>query len=70
MIKVLRYRFQKFLDTFTMALVEGFSEAGLFRHLSDYVFRVHNFGNKKSMRDIFFPKYLKFDIGFKNAVKN
>ena len=56
MIKLLRYRFQQFLDTFTMVLVEGFSEAGVFKHLSDYVFRVHNFGNEKSMRDILFPE--------------
>ena len=39
---------------FMVLLVEGSSEKGLFRHLSDYVFGVRNFGNKKRMRVIFY----------------
>ena len=35
--------------TFNMLLVEETSEIGFFRHLSDYVFRVHNIGNTKSI---------------------
>ena len=54
-------RFQKWLGTFTMLLVEGSSETGLFRHLSDHVFRVCNFEKKKC---------LKFDLDFKNGEKN
>ena len=60
-------RFQEFLGTFTMLLVEGSSETGLFRHWSDYVFGVRNFENTKSTRVIFFPK---FNLDFKNAAQN
>ena len=40
-------------------LVEGSSETGLFRHLSNYVFGVRNFDLTKSMRVIFFFKMFK-----------
>ena len=40
-------------------LVEGSSETGLFRHLSNYVFGVRNFDFTKSMRVIFFFKMFK-----------
>ena len=46
------------------------SETGLFRHLSGYVLAVCNFENRKSMRVIFCPKYLKFNLDFKNPGKN
>ena len=62
--------FQQSLSTFTMLLVAGYSEIGYFRHLSDYVFGVRNFENTKSMRVIFFFKYLKFQLYFKNAERN
>ena len=42
----------------------------IFRHLSDHRFGVRNFGNTKSMRVMFFSKYLKFIVDFKNATKN
>ena len=58
-IKVLSYRFEEWLGTFTMLLVEWSSETGLFRHLSNHVFRVRNFGNTKSMRVIFLFKIFK-----------
>ena len=35
--------------TYNMLVVEETSEMGFFRHLSDYVFRVHNIGNTKSI---------------------
>ena len=35
------------------AVVEGSIEMGLFRHLSDHIFRGRNFGKRKSMRVIF-----------------
>ena len=69
-IKVLWRRFQKCLETFTMLLVKGSSELGIFRHLSDYVFGVDNFKNAKSMRVTFFSKYLKSQLNFKYAAKN
>ena len=37
-----------------MLLVEESSQTGLFRHLSNHVFGVRNFGNKKAIRVIFF----------------
>ena len=52
-----------------MLLVKGFSKTGLFRNLYDYLFRDRNFGNTKSMRVIFFSKYLKLHLDFKNAAK-
>ena len=59
------------LCTFTMFLLRGTSEIGLFRHLCDYIFGVGNFGNTKSMRVIlFFSKYLKFNLDFKITAKN
>ena len=49
----------KGLGTFAMVLFEGSSEKRPFRHLSDYVFRVRNFGKTKPMRVIFFFKIFK-----------
>ena len=67
MIKVLQCTFQHCLGTFTILLVDASSKTGLFRHLSDYVFRVPNFKNTKSF---FFSKCLKLKLHFKNAAKN
>ena len=36
---MLSVRFQQCFDQFTMLLIESFSETGLFRHLSNHVFR-------------------------------
>ena len=69
MIKVLWCRFQECLRTFTMLLVQGSSQAALFRHLCDYVYGVRTFGNTKVVSVIFVPKYSKFNLGFKNAAK-
>ena len=69
-IKVMWCRFQQWFGTFTLFLVEGFSEMVLFRHLSNHVFGVRNFGNTKPMRVILFFKTFKFEIDFKNADKN
>ena len=46
-------QFQQCLGTFGILVVEASSETGPFRHLSDYVFGVRNFGNTKSMSVIF-----------------
>ena len=47
-----------------MLLVEGFSEIGLFRHLSKHVFTVRNFGNTKAVRVIFFSEMFKIESIF------
>ena len=54
MIKGLLCRFQQCFGAFTMLLVEGSSETGLFRHLSNDVFGVRNFENTKAVRVISF----------------
>ena len=69
MIKRLPYQFVQCLGTFTMLLVEGSSETGLFRHLSDYFFRVRKFGNTKSVRVIFFLKISKISCRFQTCSK-
>ena len=69
--KVLWFRSQQCLGTLTMLLVKRFSQTGLFRHLSDYVFGVRNFRIAKSMRVIlFFSRDLEFIVDFKNSAKN
>ena len=70
MLKVLWCRFRQCLDTFTILLIEASSEAGLFRHLSDYVFGVRNFENTNLWGSFFDSKYLRFNLDFKNGVKN
>ena len=37
-----------------MLFAEGSSEMSLFKYLSDYVFLVRKYGNKKAMKVIFF----------------
>ena len=54
MIMMLWCRFQQCFGTFTMLLDKGLSETIPFRHWSDHVYGVRNFGNTKSMRIIFF----------------
>ena len=70
MTKLLWCRFQRCSGTFTMFLAKGFSHTGLFRHLSDYVFRVRNFKIAKCMRKHFFSKCPKFHRDFENAARN
>ena len=70
MIKMVWCKFQQCLGTSAMLLVEGSSETGLFRHLSNLVFGVDNFENTKTKGVIFFSKCLKFKLDFKNAAKN
>ena len=53
-----------------MLLIDWSSEAGLFRHLSNHVFGVRNFGNTKSMRVIFVSKCSKFNRDLKNFKKS
>ena len=70
MRNVLWGRFQQWLSTLSISLFRGFSETGNFRHFSDYVFEICNFENTKSMSIIFLAKCSKFDLDFKNPVKN
>ena len=71
MVKNLWCRLQQWFGTFTMLLSEGPSSTRLFRHLSNHVFRVRNFGNTKAVRVMFFfSKYFKFNLDFNKAGKN
>ena len=69
MIKVLRLRFLQCLVTFTMLLVEGYSETILFRDLYDHVIGGCSFENRKSMRVIFFFKIFKIYSSFQKRSK-
>ena len=69
MIKVLWCKFQQCLGTFTMLLVEGMSETGLFRHLSDDVSKVVILENQNLIGWSFFSEYLKFYFSFQNSSK-
>ena len=60
MAKVLSFRLQQCLVPFIMLLVEGFSEAGLFRDLSNHVFERMQF-----QRDIDYESRLFFLKMFK-----
>ena len=66
-LKVLSFSIQHCLGLFTMFLPEGFFETGLFRQLSNHVFRSPWFGKCISYRVIFFCKCSKFNINFKNG---
>ena len=69
MIKVKLCRFEPCLGTFTMLIFDGSTEIGLFRHLSNYVFRVRNFGNTEGVRVIFVSKMLKIKFKFQKFSK-
>ena len=69
MIKVLWCGFQQCLGMFTMLLVEGSSETGLFRYFSNHVFGVHNFGTTKAVRVIYYFKMFKIYAGFQKCSK-
>ena len=70
MINVLSGGYWQCCSTFTILLVEGSSETGLFRHFSDYVFGVRNFEITKSMSIIFFVKTFKISSRFHKCSKN
>ena len=55
MVKVLLCRLQQCLGPSTMLLVEGFSETGLFRDLSNHVF-----GRTQFQKDIDYESHLFF----------
>ena len=53
-----------------MLLVEGSSETRLFRHLSNFVFGVRKFRNRKAMKVTFFSKCWKLKLDLKNSERN
>ena len=59
MIKVLWCKFQQCFGQLSMLLFEGSPEKGLFRHISNHVFRVCTFRNTKPMRIILLFKIFK-----------
>ena len=69
MIKVLWCGFQQCLGMFTMLLVEGSSETGLFRHFSNHVFGVHNFGSTKALGVFYDFKMFKIYSRFQKCSK-
>ena len=69
-MKLKWWKFEPCLGTFTKVLVDGSSDTWLFRHLSNYVFRVRNFGNTKAVRVIFFFQLYKIEFRFQNSAKN
>ena len=56
MVNTLSLRFQQCLGQFSILLVEGLSETGRFRQLSNHIFGVRNFGNISAMRVNFFKR--------------
>ena len=71
MAKVPSFRFQQCLGPFTMLLVEGFSEPGLFRDLSNYVFGRTQFQKDiDSESHLFFFKCSKFKVDFTDPERN
>ena len=69
MIKVLWCRFQQCLGTFTMLLVEGSSEIGLFKHYLTTFSESVISEIQKLWGSYFFSKYSKFDLNSRNAGK-
>ena len=65
MVKLLSFRFQQCFGPFTMSLVRGSSELGLFRHLSNHIFWSCKFENKSALRVISFYKNFKIESKFK-----
>ena len=64
MVKLVPFQFQQCFGLVTMLLFKGSSQMGLFRYLSNHVFRVRNFKNKSAMRVAFFKKMFKFECKF------
>ena len=68
---VLSFSFEQCFGPFIMLLVEGSSETGLFRHLSNHVFPSSSVPKYISYEDqLFFWKVSKLNLDFENAKKN
>ena len=70
MVKVLPFRFEQCFGPFTMSLVEGSSERGLFRHLSNHIFRSPEGRKYISDEGHFFFKRFKIESKFLKCKKN
>ena len=73
MMKVLSCRFEICLGPFNMLSVKGCSETGLFRHLSNHVFRTPKFRILITYEGhffFFFGKCLKLDADLISGAKN
>ena len=67
MVKVLFVSFEKCFGSFTILLVEGSSETGLFRLYLTTYFEVRKIKNPSAMRVIFVLKMFKFKLNLENA---
>ena len=70
MVKLLSLRLNQCFGSFTILPIEGSSEPGLFRHLSNHIFWTPSFPKYISYGDHLFWKCSKFDVDLKNAQKN
>ena len=69
MIKVLWWNLQQWLGTFTMVLVEGSSEMGIFEHYLTRFSEPVISEIQKLWWSFFFSKCSKLNLNFKNAAK-
>ena len=58
MVKVLSFRFQHCFDRYTILLVKGTSETGLFRHLSNHFFWTGSVEKPKIQKKLFVPEII------------
>ena len=70
LIKVLSCWFHKCLGLFNMLTVQECSEAGLFRHFFNHVFRSLQFGTYINYESCFSSNNLKSTVNFRNGAKN
>ena len=69
MVKVLSFKLQQWLGSFTKWLVKGPSKQDFLDNYLTTLFGVRNFGNTSAIRVIFVSKCSKFNVDFKNAKK-
>ena len=71
MVKMVSSRLQECLGPFTMLLIKGSCETGLFRHLFNHVFQSPQIWKYVGYEGHhFFKKYLKFNVYFKISERN
>ena len=69
MVNVVLNRFQHCFGPFTILLVEGYSEKGLFRNLPNPFFAVRKFKNTSALRVTFFLKIFQIESKFRKCKK-
>ena len=69
MLKVLSFGFDMFFSPFTMLLVKGLFETGLFRHLSNYVYWSRKVQKYISYKGHLFLKMFKLESKFRKLKK-